>query len=685
MNIRIILLCGLAAASTAAAQTDAEPPPDRIHGEEHEHNVLEEVRVTATPLAKDALEMTQSASVLAGAALDRQAANSLGETLKHMPGVSSASFGANVGRPVIRGMDASRVGIMENNVSSNDVSRVSQDHAVSIEPFLADQIEVLRGPATLLYGSDTIGGVVNVRTNRVPAEAPEGASGRALVQFDSAADERYGVARVDWGTPDAAWGFHADAFRRQTSDYEIPGYAETDPEPGEALPGTLENSALDNRGGALGASWFGDKWRFGVAASLYDSDYGIPGEGHGHGEEHEDEHEDEDEAPVTISMTSRRIDSEIQAPDPFAGFSDLKLLLSRTDYEHTEFEGVEVGTVFTNDTLDGRLELAHRQAGPWRGVVGLHYRDREFAASGEEAFVPPSVTETAGLFIIEEAQFERWRLDAGARIEDIDTRTDDGRRSGHAPLSLSAGALWHVTEASHFAVNLARAQRAPGDEELFAYGPHVATQTFEVGDAGLVEETAHTAEVSFRRHAGQLTGTLTVYRNEFDDFIYLADTGLTEDDLPVRRWTQGDASFTGAELELRYDIGAFASGHWQATLFADTVDAELAGGVPLPRIPPARFGLGLEWDHGPWVGGINWLHAAAQNDVAAFETATPGYDDLGLDLSYRLSGSAGRSWEWFLRGSNLLDEEIRNHPSLLKDQAPHAGRNLTLGLRLRSP
>ena len=263
---------------SAAIQAQEE---DRVHGENHEHDVLEEVRVTATPLAKDALEMTQSASVLSETALDRELGNSLGDTLKNLPGVSSASFGGNIGRPVIRGLDSSRVGVMENNMASNDVSKVSQDHAVSIEPFLADQIEVLRGPATLLYGSDTIGGVVNVRTNRIPVDQIENSEGRALIQFDTVDNQRYGAGRLNWAAGGfGEWVFHTDVFFRRTDDYDIPGYSETNPEPSEPLPGTLFNSALNNEGGALGGSWFGEKWRTGVSYSEYRSDYGIPGESH---------------------------------------------------------------------------------------------------------------------------------------------------------------------------------------------------------------------------------------------------------------------------------------------------------------------------------------------------------------------------------------------------------------------
>lgn len=684
MNTMKFLLAGVLACVSSAAIAD---DPDRVHGDEHEHDVLEEILVTATPLAKDALEMTQSASVLSDTVLQRELGNSLGDTLKNMPGVSSASFGGNVGRPVIRGLDASRVGVMENNVSSNDVSKISQDHAVSIEPFLAEQIEVLRGPATLLYGSDTIGGVVNVRTNRIPIEMQETPSGRAIVQFDSVASEQYGAGKLKWGAGAFdQWAFHADAFVRRTDDYKIPGYSETDPEEGEELPGRLLNSALDNEGGALGASWFGEKWRIGLSWSRYESDYGIPGEGHHHDEdEHEEEHEEEEEGEaelVSIDMSSERIDVEIEADQPFNGFESFKLLLNDTAYTHTEFEGDEVGTVFDNDSQEGRLELTHNRMGDWRGVIGMHLRDRAFFAFGEEAFVPASNTDTRGLFLLEEAQFENVRLDLGARVEDIETKSSDGRTVSHSPFSFSVGALWHVNEKSHIAVNLARAQRAPGDQELFSDGPHVATQTFELGDASLVEETSRSIEASFRKHLGRLTGAFTLYHNKFDDFIYLTETGLEEDELPVRQWTQADAEFTGFELELRYDVGSFDNGHWQVYALADNVTASLSDGSVLPRQPPSKWGLGVEWDNGPWVGDLSLIKTASQSDVAEFESATSSWSDLSASLSWRPANAEGADWELFIKGSNLLDEEIRNHASFLKDQAPHAGRNFVLGARM---
>ncbi len=682
--ILYFLAMSLGAVGLSPGALFAQQPPsgerDPAHEAWHDQQELEEVRVTATPLASDALEMTQSATILSGEALNRELSSSLGDTLKNMPGLSSASFGANIGRPIIRGMDAARVGVMENNLSSNDASKASQDHAVAIEPFLADQIEVLRGPATLLYGSDSIGGVVNVRTNRIPQDPVDGLSARVVLQGDTVADERYGAARLDSGTENFA--FHADGWYRDSDDYEIPGFAEADPQPGEQPPGKLFNSALQNQGGALGGTWFGETWQAGVAVSAYDSDYGIPGEGHHHQDEGAHAEEDEEAAPVRINLESVRIDGELRATRPWRGIERVQLLVSNTDYEHTELEGAEAGTVFASDTTDARLEVTHERIGDWRGVLGFQYSAQDFSAIGEEAFVPPSTTDAFGLFWLEEAEFELIRMEFGLRYENVDTDTDGGRTADHSPFSASAGAIWHVDANSHVAINFAHAQRAPGDEELFAFGPHVATQVFEIGDPHLATETSNSLEASFKKHAGRLTLTLTAYYNEFDNFIYLADIGEVEDDLPVRLWTQQGAKFTGGEAEFRYDIGHFDSGHWEAWAFADVVRASFDDGYDVPRIPPRRLGAGIDWSQGRWTAALSWIHAAAQHRVAEYETATGGYDDVAFDVTYRLPGAGNSSWDLFMRGRNLLDDEIRNHPSFLKDLAPQAGRNVIAGVRV---
>ena len=308
----LLVLC--TSASNLFAQDSENPNSnDPIHGSDHDHEALEEVRVTATPLSRDLIEMSQSAIVLSGESLDRELANNIGDTLSRIPGVSNASFGQNIGRPVIRGFEGARVGMLNNNMGAADASAVSQDHAVSVEPFLADQVEVLKGPSTLLYGSGSIGGVVNIVTHTIPQQMPEQpVSARALIQGDSAADQRLAAGRIDWSA--GSFVFHASGFYRRSNDYEIPGEAELYPDEDEGHEsheeegheeeghdeeshGVLENSFLDNEGGSFGASWIGDRWRAGLAYTLYDSNYGIPGaHGHGHGDEHEGEegHEEEE-------------------------------------------------------------------------------------------------------------------------------------------------------------------------------------------------------------------------------------------------------------------------------------------------------------------------------------------------------------------------------------------------------
>lgn len=714
----ISAMLGVLATGPVLAQTNpAEAGHDHDrHGADHAHEALEEVIVTATPLQRDVIELSQSATVLSGSALERELSNNIGDTLARLPGLSNASFGQNVGRPAIRGLQGVRVGVLNDNMTSLDASALSQDHAVPTEPFLADQVEVLRGPATLIYGSGSIGGVVNMVTNTIPRQVPEsGLSARALVQGDSAADQRLAAGRIDLGSGNFA--FHANGFYRRSDDYDIPRAAELYPEndnedhddPVEEAGGALENSFLDNEGGAIGVSWIGDQWTAGVSITKYNSDYGIPG-AHAH-EHEEEEHEEEDEHHgegdhgeeeelVNVDLDSRRFDGLLLGRNPFTGFDQFKLNLTHTNYTHTELEGDEVGTVFDSKSTDGRLELRHNPWGAWEGVFGGQYTNRDFSASGEEAFVPPSETRTWALFWVESMEREDWRFDLGLRYEDVsqkapalehgDHEHEDGDlNEGHGetmvlkrkfkPLSFSAATVWHVTEASHLAFTFASAERAPSDAELFANGPHIATQTFEVGDEGLKEERNRHYELAWRIHQGVLTGSISLYYDDFRDYIYLEDTGLEEDGLPLREWAQQDAEFVGGEIELRWDLGHRRSGHWQLFGLYDRVSAELDDGHNVPLIPPSRIGAGADWDLYNWAGNLTWIHASSHTKTAEFETQTPGYDLVNAELSYLFKLDNGSNINLFLKGHNLLNEDIRNSTSYLKDQAPQIGRNFIIG------
>ena len=685
--------------SVSLAQADSSTTDPQSHG----HEALEEIVVTANPLGQTSDDLSQSSTVLQGEVLRQQLANSLGETLARTPGIANASFGENVGRPVIRGLQGTRVGILSNSMAVGDVSSLSQDHAVSVEPFLADQIEVLRGPATLLYGSGAIGGVVNMVSPTIPQSIPEnGYSGRVTAEGNTAAEEEFAAGRLDLGS--GQFALHVDGFHRRTDDYDIPGNANLYPEDEDEdhNSGTLDNSFLKNHGWTTGGSWIGERWLVGAAYTDYKSEYGIPGDAHvhEHEEEHEEDHEDEhdgeehgeEEAPVTIDLKSQRTEVEIAGRDPFPGFEQIKLRYVDSQYEHTEYEGDEVGTVFNSKSDNSRLELKHDQWGIWQGAFGLQYTEVDFSAKGAEAFVPTSHTDTTGIFWIERADLGAWQFDLGVRYEDVKTKVpntliaEEGETGPKAdvdfqPFSASAGVIWRLNDIVDLSFSLAHAERAPAAEELFANGPHIATQVFEVGDPSLDKEKNLHMEVGVSVAVAGFTGSANVYYDDFSDYIYLFNTGEEQDGLPLQLWQQQDADFIGTEVELRYDFEPGRYGHWQVFGFGDIVDGELSDNTDVPLAPPARIGMGLDWDQGGMAAYLLWIHAYKQDNTAPLETPTPGYDLLNAEVSYTVTTSDQLEFQVYLQGQNLLDEDIRNSTSTLKDYAPQIGINAIFGVR----
>src|SRR5688500_10375315 len=519
--------------------------------------------------------MARPVDDLACARLDEAKANSLGETVNRLPGVQSSYFGPGVGRPIIRGMDGARVQVLSDGLSSGDVSTVSVDHAVSIEPFLANQIEVLKGPSTLLYGSGAIGGAVNVVDGRIPEMATEDPfEGRAELRTGSVNSEKTGMVRLDGTSASGHFVFHADALHRETGDYDIPGYAESaamraseqeeGEEPGheeeEETHGVLPNSFVRTDSGALGVSYVGERGFLGVGASLFNTRYGVPGHAHEHGheeegEEHEGEEEHAEEGPVHIDMDQRRY--EVRGGlDQLGAFDSLRVKVARTEYTHTEFEGTEVGTVFDNDSVEGRAELAHRDWAGWDGAFGLQASKRDFSAIGEEAFVPASESRDTGLFWIGERTFGAFDLELGARHDrndiDVDATEAIGPSRDFSATSLSAAMRWNLSEDFHLSFGLDRAQRSPTAEELYSNGLHVATQSFEFGEPDLDVETANRAEIGAHWHNGPFRLGAAVYYVDYSDFIYLAETGIEDDETPARVWNQTDARFTGGEVDLQW-------------------------------------------------------------------------------------------------------------------------------------
>lgn len=663
LTVAIAIALAGALSSAHAAAVDEKTPSDPRHQEETAN--LDQIVVTASPLRGSAEELSEPVEVLGGEELDRTRAATLGETVGSLPGVQSSNFGPGVGRPIIRGLEGARVSVLSGGLGAQDVSAVSQDHALALEPFLADQIEVLKGPATLLYGSGAIGGVVNAVDGRIPEAAPASAfSGRAEVRYDNVSDGGTGMLRVDGGSEKFA--VHADAVYRDQNDYET-------------SDGVQPNSFIDTEAGAFGASLIQDWGFLGASVSRYDNSYGNPGEP-GDAEE--------GEASVFLDMRQDRYESKLSIADPFAGIGQLRASLAHTDYEHTEFEGDEVGTQFEKQATEGRIELVHAQRGAWTGAWGLQLVDSVFEAVGAEAFVPRTKTKGAGVFAIERAQWDAFQVDLGARVDSVRsdpeaTLSPEVRKRSFSPLSLSAGAIWKLSPQWDLVANLDHAERAPAEEELFANGPHAATAAFEIGEPNLTEEAANQIEFGMHFHGERLQLKAQAYYNRFSDFIYLVDTGdFDEEDLPIRQWSQRDARFRGFEAEATLTLADNASGTWELHALGDSVRASFAdGGGNVPRIAPQRFGAALRWNIAQWRASLGAMRYAEQDDVAANESPTDGYTLVDAHVAYHID-SAGLAWELFVDASNLTDQDARVHTSFLKDVVQLPGRGVSAGVRV---
>ena len=664
---------------------------------------LETMEVKVLPQGGTTLDSTRPVQLLSGEYLDDRKEATLGETLQAEPGIHSTYFGPGAGRPIIRGLGGSRVRITEDGLNSLDASALSPDHAVSAEPLLIDRIEILRGPSNLLYGSTASGGVVNLVDNRIP-EQRQTFSGALELRGGTAADERAGVARIDGGFD--AFQFHFDGFKRDTNDYEIPGFAlspellaELDAEEREEqVRGRLENSAQESEGGSVGFSLVGD-WGFaGLAYKRFDTDYGIPGAGHAHEEEHGDEHghandddhgEGEEEESVSIGLEQERYEFKAGLYQPISGIEELNFKLVTNDYQHIEFEGDEIGTTFNIEATEWRAEARHQPIGGLSGVVGIQYEDNDLEAIGDEAFVPPANTESLGIFLIEEYDFDPFKLSAGLRYQDDEVSLADGlsvdgiSSRDFSSFSVSAGSLWRVSDDWQASLNWQRSQRSPTQEELFANGPHIATQAFEIGDPTLGKETSNNIDFGIHKHSGRFHLRLDLFYNNIDDFVFLANTGDVEDDLPVQIWSQADANFWGAEFEASLLFEGTAVGDLEWRFFADSVAADLkAGNGEVPRLSPGRAGTGLDWHRGNLRANVSYHRVLEVDEVAEFETRTGGYDSVSANVAYRILVDASEI-EFFLKGDNLLDQTQRVHTSFLKDSAPRPGLNVTGGVRVR--
>lgn len=693
MPLPLAALAGLAlAAPVAAAAGPAE---------------LEEVVVNATPLRKSPLQTSQPTRILDEPRLIALRAPSLGETLSATPGLSSSWFGPVASRPLIRGQGGLRVQMYVDGGDALDVSALSDDHAVSIDPLLAQRIEVLQGPAALLFGNSAAAGAINVVTRRLsPERLPGPIAGAVELRGDTALGERALAARLG-ASLGGGWRIEGDVHRRRTDDVRIPGFAESaalraeeeaEGEEHEYERDRLGNSAGETDGGAISLVRVGESGWFGVSVSRHDSFYGLPGHAE-HGHEHDHDHEDdvaiaaaemegEEEEGVKLDLEQRRVDVEGEWRTAGGALESLRLRFARNDYEHSELEpGGEVGTRYAQVGEELRIAAVQREVMGWRGTFGAQWRRTDFDAVGEEAFLPPSATENFGLFVFQERALGPVVLEAGLRHEFQRIRVDEalGLEAYDAGATNgSIGALWTLREGLGLALNLNAVERHPTATELYASGPHVAAFRYEIGDATLDTERGRTADLSLRlgRPDAAWRATVSVFASRYDRYVIAAPTGEVEDGFDVVRYAATDARFTGAEIELSHErLAETAAGRLGARLFADSVRAEDDAGTPLPQIPPNRVGGALTLTGARLSLGLDAVWHDAQDRLAPGERATGGFTLVGVDVAWRMPWANGNIL-WFLRGTNLLDEEARRHASPLKDYAPLAGRSVAAGLRM---
>ncbi|MEQ1540638.1 MAG: TonB-dependent receptor [Novosphingobium sp.] len=702
LSLAVALLCQPARAEAQPAQTDAAEADAQDSFHDHRDADI----VVTAPMRTSRLDTLSGVAVLKAEELTAALRSSIGDTLQHTPGVTSTSFGPTASRPVLRGLQGERVRLLTNGIGSIDVSNTSADHAAVVNPLLAERIEVLRGPQSLLYGSSAIGGVVNVIDGRIPNRIPDEAVHlSALASYASAAQERSLSAAGDVPLG-GGWVVHGDASYFKSDDMRIGGYALTPDLRAEALAtsllpvdpldpvsdvdfaanaalrGTLPNTASRTWSAAGGLAYINDNGSIGVAYSHFDSLYGVP-------LRFATQLDQVQEAPRLLQKQDR-IDARAEVRPQGSLIDAVTFRFGFADYSHAEIdpEGI-VGTTFLNKGMEARLELKQAKHGGWSGVTGAQFVRRDFDVIGDEAFLPRNSSGQFGLFTMQQLDTGSLRFEAGARWEhaQLDSKPlpdqpqfiTGSRRydawSGALGASLELAPEWRL------GINLSRTERAPAGEELFANGPHAGTSAFEIGDPDLAKENAWSVEAILRGKGPGYSFELSAYHTWFGNFIFERRTGATTDGLPVFQISQSDARLYGFEAEAKVTLARFGVWTLEADGLADYVHATIAGHGPAPRIPPLRMlgGLALESTHFDLRGEVE--HVTAQNRVAPLETVTPAYTMVNAELAWRPWGNA-RPLSLVLSANNLFDVNARRHASFLKDYAPLSGRDIRISARL---
>ncbi|HEX2839861.1 TonB-dependent receptor [Hyphomicrobium sp.] len=630
------------------------------------------------------------------------------DTLDTKPGIVGTNFAPGANRPIIRGLDSYRVRTQENGIGTHDVAAISEDHAIPVDPNAADRIEVVRGPATLRYGSQAIGGVVSVENERIPTFIPQGGINGAIKGGLTSVDEgRDGAFKVTAGSKATGFAVHADGFIRRAEDYDTP-------------KGKELNTFVDSQGGSVGLSRVWSDGFVGVSFAHIESLYGIPGE------------EARDGALPRIDMAQDKVLAKGEWRLRDYGLEAVRFWFGASDYAHSELamhehdggghdddhdEGFSLGSRFTNKEQEARVELQHLPVstalGDANGAFGVHVVNRNTRGQSfeGESLLEPAHTQSAAAFWFEELDLTRTlRLQAAARIEHTtvdgtgwedfhgEVHGDHGHFHAHefqgersfTPVSASLGLLYQLPFQTVARLTGQYVERAPDAAELFSKGMHEATGTFEVGNPFLDEEKAATAEVGLKKATGAFRFDASAYYTRYNGFIYRQLQGLACDAEPhggefdcteehgghdhgdgeghvfdLVFFDQRNATFYGLEAAGQYDVAPIWRGVWGIEGQYDFVRAEFEGGGNVPRIPPHRLGGGLYYRDINWFARAGVLHAFDQDKIGIEEIATPGYTLVSAEISYTVEGDGlhNPGYTIGLKGENLADEEVLNHAS----------------------
>ncbi|MCC5879543.1 MAG: TonB-dependent receptor [Idiomarina sp.] len=709
---------------SAMAQTSDQTSTDS-------HEQMERIVVTASPLDRTAIESTQPIYVLSGDYLRQVQAATLGETLRGLPGVQSTYYSPTSSSPVIRGLDGPRVRILQNGLDVGDVSRGGPDHAVSTESSTAEQIEVLRGPATLLYGSGASGGIVNVVDNRIPRQRVDGVEGQVSAGVASAANERSMSAGLRQGTGNFVLSL--DGFKRQADDYRVPEFITPDGDRSTLI----ENSFTDDIGGTIGASFVGDRGFFGASYGRIERDYGIPGHSHDHGDDdhghdhgHDDHDDHDDDGGIFANMVQDRYQILGQLNNPLNGLERINLNFGYTELQHEEIEDGFVESGFGVDQTELRITARHQEIAGWRGAFGVQLKREDYVSYGVEAFTPDTRTDLAGVFWLTERTIGDITYELGARAEYVELDTDGLASLEYAPVSASAGVNYRLSDELNMTANLAYSERAPQSGELFSNGAHFATRTFDIGgiyeiheehehddhghdhgdeyhlafaDYALGKEKSANLDLGMHYDGVRWHFDANLFYNRIDDFIYARNTGILSSQLDsdmglgghddhghdhdhshddsgflVYQYTQADAELYGYEVSAHYLL----NDEWRFGAFSDYTRAKLRSGGNIPRIPAQRTGLDVTYSQQSWDAKLSYTQYWAQNDVAENEAPTDSFGILSAYLNFYPQTAGQQDIAFYLKAENLTNRLGYVHNSFIRDYAPMPGMNIGAGVRI---